>query len=513
VTGSEAKKATGDGLQATVRGGVRRFRTPSRRHPDTPSPFPLLVTLLAAVTIAQASEDKTQQQLLAFPGAEGFGRFTQGGRGGKIYKVTNLNDAGPGSLREAVDAEGPRIVVFDVDGTIHLKSPLHIHNDYITIAGQSAPGGGITLRDYPVLIGANEVIVRYLRARMGDEMKLEADAFSIGQGRNIVIDHCSVSWSNDETLSVTQRVAPGLKHLTDVTVQWSIIAESLNDAGHEKGQHGYGSLIQGSYGARYSFHHNLWAHHEARMPRIGNYAGATVDPEGIVVDFRNNVFYNWGPGATTDFYNWQPGLERGYNMDPFYGRPDNSSRFAAGADLNSNATTHSNFVNNWYQQGAATGGPVALYIRNASGKTHFAGNYMDGKLVEDQFSLVVTSQKPVAFKMQKPFEFAPVQTEPAPAAYKRVLASAGASKERDAVDVRIVDSVRNKTGNLINSQRDVGGWPEIRTGASAPDSDRDGMSDAWEKSNRLNPNDASDASRVSKDGYTNIELYLNALVR
>jgi hypothetical protein len=469
----------------------------------------IAAAVLGCLVCAQGAAD-TQPQL-AFPSAEGFGRFTQGGRGGKIYKVTNLNDAGPGSLREAVDAAGPRIVVFDVDGTLRLKSALHITNDFITIAGQSAPGGGITLRDYPLHISANEVVVRYIRARMGDEKKLETDAVSIGQGRNIVIDHCSVSWSNDETLSVTQRVEPGLKHLTDVTVQWSIIAESLNDAGHEKGQHGYGSLIQGSYGARYSFHHNLWAHHEARMPRIGNYASIKVDPEGIIADFRNNVFYNWGPGATTDFYNWKPGLERGYNMDPFYGRPDNPSRFAAGADLNSNAATHSNFVNNWYQQGSATGGPVALYIRNASGKTHFSGNYMDGKLVKDQYSLVVTSQNPPVFTAEQPFAFGPVKTESAPEAHKRVLASAGASKERDAVDKRVVESVRNGTGKLINSQKEVGGWPDIRSGVAAPDADGDGMPDAWEKSHQLNPNDPSDASVVAKDGYTHIEAYLNSL--
>ena len=457
-------------------------------------------------------EPKPRQQQLAFPSAEGFGRFTRGGRGGTVYKVTNLNDGGPGSLRDAVEADGPRIVVFDVDGTISLKSPLRIHNDYITIAGQSAPRGGITLRDYPLQISANEVIVRYLRARLGDETKLETDAVSVGQGRNIVIDHCSLSWSNDETLSVTQRVEPGLKHLTDVTVQWSLIAESLNDAGHQKGQHGYGSLIQGSKGARYSFHHNLWAHHQARMPRIGNYSGAKVDPDGIIADFRNNVFYNWGQGATTDFYNWKPGLERGYNMDPFYGRPDNPSRFAAGADLNTNATTHSNFVNNWYQQGSATGGPVALYIRNASGKTHFSGNYMDGRLVKDQWSLVVTSQNPPVFKAERPFDFGPVKTESAPAAYRRVLASAGASKQRDAVDERIVESVRNRSGHLINSQKDVGGWPEIRAGVAAPDADRDGMSDVWERAHQLNPADPADASRVATDGYTNIEVYLNSLV-
>lgn len=483
---------------------------------NTFGPRTIAAATLGCLACAQVTADvqaKSAEQQLAFPGAEGFGRFTQGGRGGKVYRVMNLNDAGPGSLREAVEADGPRIVVFDIDGTLRLKSPLQIKNDFITIAGQSAPGGGITLRDFPLQISANEVIVRYIRARLGDEMKLETDAVSLGQGRNIVIDHCSVSWSNDETLSVTQRVEPGLKHLTDVTMQWSIVAESLNDAGHEKGQHGYGSLIQGSYGARYSFHHNLWAHHQARMPRIGNYASIKVDPEGIIADFRNNVFYNWGQGATTDFYNWQPGLDRGYNMDPFYGRPDNTSRFAAGADLNSNSATHSNFVNNWYQQGSATGGPVAMYIRNANGKTHFAGNYVDGKRIKDQFSLVVTSQNPVVFKTGKPFNFGPVKTETAPAAYKRVLASAGASKARDAVDERIVESVRNKTGRLINSQKDVGGWPEIRAGVAAPDTDGDGMSDAWEKSHRLDSSNPSDAATVGKDGYTNIELYLNSLVR
>jgi hypothetical protein len=200
-------------------------------------------------------------------------------------------------------------------------------------------------------------------------------------------------------------------------------------------------------------------------------------------------------------------------MDPFYGRPDNTSRFAAGADLNSNANTHSNFVNNWYQQGSATGGPVAMYIRNASGKTHFAGNYMDGKLVKDQWSLVVTSQQPVVFKAEQPFKFGPVKTESAPAAYKHVLESAGASKARDAVDERIVASVRDNTGKLINSQKEVGGWPEIRAGVPAADTDGDGMPDAWEKAHKLNPNDPSDTSELAKRGYSNIEEYLNGLVK
>ena len=446
---------------------------------------------------------------LAFPGAEGFGRNARGGRGGRVIKVTNLNDAGPGSLRAAVESEGPRIVVFDVDGLISLKTKLRVANDYITIAGQSAPGQGITLRDHPLVVSANEVVIRYLRVRLGDEQHLEGDALTLSQGRNIVIDHCSVSWSNDETLSVTQRFHGGLKHLTHVTVQWSIISESLNDAGHQKGQHGYGSLITGSYGARFTFHHNLWAHHEARMPRIGNYARSNVDADGLLVDFRNNVFYNWGPGATTDFYNWQPGLDRGYSMDPFYGRPDNNSRFAAGADLNTSATTHSNFVNNYYVQGPNTGGPVALYLRNVKARTYFAGNYMDGRAVADQWSLAISSAGD-SFKAERAFPIEPVTTQDAPQAYEQVLARAGASKSRDSIDQRVADSVRNRSGRLINSQRDVGGWAPMREGKRLLDSDGDGMPDAWEAKHHLNPQRAADAAQDrDDDGYSNLEEYLN----
>ncbi|CAN5428147.1 pectate lyase [soil metagenome] len=463
--------------------------------------------------MAAAAEPAGQ---IAFPGAEGFGRFSQGGRGGRVMKVTNLDDSGPGSLRAAVEAEGPRTVVFDVGGVIRLKSDLKITNDHITIAGQSAPGFGITLRDGQFLISANHVIVRYLRSRVGDEAGKENDSISIGSGSDIILDHISSGWSIDESLSVTQKVNPDLKHLTNVTVQWSLISESLNHSIHEKGEHGYGSLLQGSYGAKYSFHHNLWAHHEARMPRIGNYAKATDDPEGILLDFRDNVFYNWGPGATTDFYNWEPGVSRGYAMDPFYGRPDNGSRFAAGEDLNTNSTTHSNFINNYYIQGANTGGPLALYIRNKSGKTHFAGNWMDDKLVADQKSLVlVSTAAPGDHVMDTPFDAAPVTLQDATTAYRMVLDRSGASKARDPIDARVVDSVRKRTGKIINSQKDVGGWFLAKSNAAPKDTDGDGMPDAWEKARKLNPRDASDASDASKDGdgYTNIENYLNSLVK
>jgi hypothetical protein len=474
----------------------------------------VLATLFLGLAINAASAGEPAGKT-AFPGAEGFGRFSQGGRGGRVIKVTNLDDSGPGSLRAAVEAEGPRIVVFDVGGVIRLKSDLKIANDHITIAGQTAPGYGVTLRDGQFLIHANHVIVRYLRSRVGDEAGKEYDSISIGGGSDIILDHISSGWSIDESLSVTQKVGPDVKHLTNVTVQWSLIAESLNHSIHEKGEHGYGSLLQGSYGAKYSFHHNLWAHHEARMPRIGNYAKSTDDPEGITLDFRDNVFYNWGPGATTDFYNWEPGVSRGYAMDPFYGRPDNTSRFAAGEDLNTNSTTHSNFVNNYYIQGANTGGPLALYIRNKAGKTYFSGNWMDGKLVADQSSLVLASTAaPGEHVMSEPFAFGPVETQSAPDAYRLVLDKAGASKARDPIDARVVKSVRDRTGKIINSQKEVGGWFTASSTAAPKDSDGDGMPDAWERARKLNPKDASDASKDRDgDGYTNIEEYVNGLVK
>lgn len=470
----------------------------------------IFASLMASTALAAPASDLT-----AFPGAEGFGQFAKGGRGGRVIKVTNLNDAGPGSLRAAVEADGPRIVVFEVGGVIRLKSDLKIANDYITIAGQTAPGYGITLRDGQFLIHANHVIVRYLRSRVGDEAGKENDSISIGGGSDIILDHISSGWSIDESLSVTQKVTPEVKHLTNVTVQWSLISESLNHSIHEKGEHGYGSLIQGSYGAKYSFHHNLWAHHEARMPRIGNYAGAKDDAEGIVLDFRDNVFYNWGQGATTDFYNWEPGVSRGYAMDPFYGRPDNASKFAAGEDLNTNANTHSNFVNNYYIQGVNTGGPLALYIRNKSGKTYFSGNWMDGKLVTDQSSLVLASTAaPGEHVVSEPFAFGRVTTQPADVAYALVLDKAGASKARDPIDARVVKSVRDRKGKIINSQTDVGGWFTASSTAAPKDADDDGMPDAWEIARKLNPKDSSDASKDRDgDGYTNIEEYVNGLVK
>ncbi|MHC4728645.1 MAG: pectate lyase family protein, partial [Planctomycetota bacterium] len=255
-----------------------------------------LVALLAVITTFFISQ--TVLAMPAFPGAEGFGAMSVGGRGGKVLFVTNLNDSGPGSLRAAVESDGPRIVIFRVSGNITLKSRLSVNKPYITIAGQTAPGDGICLKDHAFSISADHVIVRHIRCRIADNAGSESDALSISSGQNIIVDHCSASWSVDETLSASAR-----DKLGNVTVQWCIISESLNDSSHHKGAHGYGSLIRGGHGNGYTFHHNLYAHHHARLPRPGNYNDCSIDPDGFILDFRNNVIYNWGGSAA------------GYNAD------------------------------------------------------------------------------------------------------------------------------------------------------------------------------------------------------
>ena len=208
----------------------------------------------------QTAEDLPDEtRLPAFPGAEGFGRYAVGGRGGQVYHVTTLADGDqPGTLRHAVEQTGARTVVFDVAGTIRLDRPLRIRHDSLTVAGQSAPGDGICIARHAVNIDANEVVIRYVRFRVGNEGGGEPDGLGGCDHRNIIVDHCTVSWSVDETCSVYGN--------TDATVQWCLISESLRTAGHKKGRHGYGGIVGGN---RMSFHHNLMAHHESRVPRLG----------------------------------------------------------------------------------------------------------------------------------------------------------------------------------------------------------------------------------------------------
>ena len=412
-------------------------------------------------------------QPLAFPGAEGAGRHAAGGRGGAVLKVTNLEDRGPGSLRAAVEARGPRTILFDVAGTIQLASDLVIAEPRVTIAGQSAPGGGVALAGGTLVIRADDVVIRHLRVRRGDLTPGEGDSVWIERGRRIILDHVSASWSVDETLSASARYEDGGFH--DLTVQWSIVAESLRRSRHSEGEHGYGSLIRGGRGARISFHHNLWAHHVARMPRPGNYAGPEADPEGPLMEFRSNVFYNWGREFS------------GYNDDE--------------ATL-----IRYSFIDNAYLAGPDSAGALAFRERNRLASAWFAGNSMNGVIPADPWSLV-TGRPPEGYRLAGPVDVAPVASDPAPSAFQRVLAGAGAWP-RDSADARVVASVRARSGGHIDSQQDVGDWPDLAAGEPEPDGDGDGMPDAWERRHGFDPHAADGNGDRDGDGLTNLEAWL-----
>ncbi|HEX8624056.1 MAG TPA: pectate lyase [Allosphingosinicella sp.] len=440
--------------------------------------------MISSALVALVAAASPAKELVAFPGAEGAGRLAAGGRGGRVIRVVNLEDSGPGSLRAAIEAKGPRTILFDVGGTIRLKKPLVLRNGQVTVAGQTAPGGGITVRDRVFEIAADDVVVRYIRARLGDESRVESDAFTISRGRRIVVDHVSASWSVDETLSAGAPYKGPEDDLRDVTVQWSIISESLRKSAHAKGEHGYGSLVRGAHGAKMSFHHNLWAHHTARMPRPGNYLPPSRDNVGPFYDFRSNVFYNWG------------GSHSGYNAD----EGEKASRAAY------------NFIDNYYLRGPDSKKPVAFDERNPIARAWFAGNAMDGKIPDDPWSLVSGRNDP-DYRLAGPLAVGPVARDPAPRAYERVLADAGASLVRDPADARVVASVRARSGRHIDSQAEVGGWPELASGSPWTDSDGDGMPDGWETRHRLDPRNPADGNADRDgDGYTELEEWLNALV-
>jgi hypothetical protein len=434
----------------------------------------------AAIILAGCRSEPAAAQVRAFPGAEGAGAYSLGGRGGRVIHVTNLNDGGPGSLRAAVEAKGARTVVFDVGGTIRLSKPLTIRNGRITIAGQTAPGGGITIRDQRLHVAADDVVVRFVRSRLGDESRVTSDAIWVAKGRRIILDHVSASWSTDEALSVSSTFARPGDVLDDVTVQWSIISESLCAPGKPQGRHCYGSLAVTSHGGKMSFHHNLWAHHLGRMPRTGNYLTQGKDPVGGYFDFRSNVFYNWG------------GRSAGYNSSPA-------------------VRVHSNFVANSYIAGPNSTGNAAFDERDTLANAWFEGNGMNGVVPANPWSLVIERKVP-NLRLAAPVPMPPITTDPPATAYARVLARAGSSLVRDAVDRRVVENVRARAGRLIDSQRDVGGWPVLARGTPWRDSDGDGMPDDWERAHGFNPRDGHDGNLdADRDGYTNVEEWLNAL--
>lgn len=421
----------------------------------------------------------TAQALPAFPGAEGFGALASGGRGGQVVYVTNLDDSGRGSLRAALSGwtSAPKIVMFKVGGEIRLSTPLRISNSNITLAGQSAPGGGITLRGAGLEISGSNLIVRHIRVRHGNESLRGEDAISILDGaRNIILDHVSASWSIDETLSPSGDIR-------DITIQWSMIAESLNNAGHKKGAHGYGSLLRATGGV--SLHHNLWAHHRGRSPRFGDNYGKPFSGTPTF-DFRNNVIYDWGSYAS--------------------GTIDGDIRV--------------NYVANALKPGPSTSKlqPVT-FTRHADAATrfHFAGNevlgHPDISLAAGNFFGPESGNPPPPITLaNEPFAAPPVLTHSAAEAYRLVLAHAGANvPQRDAVDARIVEQVEKSGGRLIDSQEEVGGWPSLAAGNAPLDSDGDGMPDEWELAQGLDPQDGKDGALLHASGYSHVERYLNQL--
>jgi pectate lyase len=417
-------------------------------------------------------------ELRAFPGAEGFGAQAVGGRGGRVIAVTNLNDFGPGSLRAAIDATGPRTVIFRVGGTITLRSALVIRNPFITIAGQTAPGDGIMLRNDPInedaslAVDADEVVIRYLRIRPGASAALSSnvDALLIRGGRNIIVDHCSLGWATDEVLNTWYDVET-------VTIQWSIVSEALHRTTHAEGAHSMGMLVGDAGGRSISVHHNLFVHNNKRNPAVKTTG---------TVDVVNNVVHNYG-----DTGGW---IGDKHARMPF------------------------NFVGNYYQPGPSssadyelevddygTGFGYSLYVRDNLGPNRPTG-------AEPQEAVVEPYGR--QFLVGAPNPAPPITTTTAQEAYQQVLAGAGATvPRRDPVDQRVVADVLNRTGRIIDDPAQVGGWPVLAGGPAPADSDGDGMPDDWEQAYRLDPTRDDGAGDRDEDGYTNLEEYLNSLAR
>ncbi|MGI4869878.1 MAG: hypothetical protein ACRYFX_01730 [Janthinobacterium lividum] len=469
---------------------------------------------------AAKPSDLPQSDRLAFPGAEGGGAHAFGGRGGRVLVVTSLADSGPGTLREACEQGGARIIVFNVAGIIRLSSPIIIRAPYLTLAGQTAPGDGVCVAGESVWINTHDVVVRYLRFRRGAmEVGRRDDGLGGNPVGNIIIDHVSASWGLDENMSIYRHVYHNPETgkadklpTVNVTIQNSIFSEGLDTYNHA-----FGSTIGGLNSL---FARNLWANNIARNPSVGMYGD---------FNFVNNVVFNW----------WNRSADGG----------DNHSEF--------------NFVNNYYKPGPVTPAtqPIAYRIlkpesgrdkdqKNLFGKAYVKGNVMSGneKVTQDnwaggvQIEGAAETEKTLAgIRTDTPYPLPGVKTVlPAPAAYEYVLTHVGATlPRRDAVDARIVQDVRTgqityakdaqpaavspyikrrlpadsyKQGIIVDPAQ-VGGYPTYQ-GQPYADTDHDGLPDQWETAHGLNPKNPADATLDrNKDGYSNIEEFLNGAVK
>lgn len=449
----------------------------------------------------------------AFPGAEGFGASSVGGRGGRAIAVTTLADSGPGSLRAALTAEGPRTIVFRVAGTIALQSDIALsaRHSFLTVAGQTAPGCGVQVTNGTLSLedGFHDGIVRYMRFRLGtgSGRSVGLDSFAAtgathGQGiQRLILDHSNFQWGTDENLDLSYNT-------TDVTVQWSILAEG-SMSGHENGgRHSMGLLVSrfgGTNGPpqRLSLHHNLFANNLGRNPRIGVNAPSKAQEQ--LVDFRNNVIYNWG-GA-------QGPMELNHVL-----RDE-----VTPVSMDLGPILEINIVNNVFLQGPVGGSrewPGTIGNLQGPSKIYLAGNATDRcpqtcdgehwrfAFISGQTLAFDTLADPGPYRAGSAFATASVSTLPTSQVREAVLASVGATvPRRDAVDERLVREVREGTGGLgIQSS-----LPDLCQGTAPADSDGDGMPDGWEQAQGLNPQDGSDGARVSGDGYTHLEHYINGL--
>ncbi len=491
--------------------------------PETPDVDPV-TDVYAQMKIPAGEEDGVAR---AFPGCEGGGMYTTGGRGGKVIHVTTLEDLSTeGSLRWAVTQDYARTIVFDVAGTITLKSPLIISKPNCTIAGQTAPGDGICIKGRYTQVTANNVIIRFIRFRLGDEDSGIGDSDDCIWGRylnNIVLDHCSMSWSVDECASFYSN--------SNFTMQWCIIAESMKNSVHSKSSHGYGGIWGGENA---SFHHNILAHHDSRNPRFDHphiYQNHTTPAHRGVIDFRNNVVYDWGSNVSYGGEGYGSGKGTGINMVGNYYRPGTSSTdrkyfmdsYAVYASCSSCGTNIDEGYPLLYMSGNTNSKYSDISSDNASGIYWHNGsghaNYQE------------TASAALAVKGPNG-ETCYTTTHSSEAAKTAVCNYAGASLSRDAVDKRTANDVLNGKGQIIDCVTAGDGkksceslygftWPTLKataeqTSIAATDSDKDGIPDYYEALLGLNAKDASDAAAktIDKNGrYTNLEMYLHWLVR
>lgn len=479
-----------------------------------------LFFLFAALLMAVSSFAQFEKAP-AFPGAEGFARLTtSGGRGGKVYHVTSLADDGSvGTFRWACSQSDTRTIVFDVSGTIYLTSELALTRGNVSILGQTAPGDGICIADYPFTIKSSNVIIRYMRFRLGNRQVAyhEGDGLGGMDQANIIVDHCSVSWSIDECLSVYGS--------QNISVQWNIVDQSLVNSGHSKGAHGYGGNWGGS-GA--SYHHNLMAHHTSRTPRLGPRPGTQTDER---MDMRNNVIYNWGGNGCYGGEGMNVNIVNNY-YKPGPGTLTRSSgiqkRIAAPGIRTSEYTAHNTANPN--------GWDVMWHVW---GKYYVDGNFnpKHADVTKDNWTYGIynqidasgndgtyTAKTKDTIKITTPIPYGYVTTQTAETAYEKVVKYAGASYKRDSHDTYIANDVATGTAShkaagtstgFINNQNEAGGWPDLQSLPAPKDTDGDGIPDEWETYYGLNPNDANDGKAYTLDEkhyYTNLEVYCNKLV-